>query len=122
MKTKILFLTSVTALFMGMTLSCKKAEVKEPEPGKVKTCYNMDLIKEQDWIPVYSYGTKPKFYSNGQYFENGKPIGTWASNSCDCVIVKSAQPANTFFFKIQSINEDTLKVYTPRYNCTVFHK
>lgn len=119
---KNLILISFTALLL--TIACKKSTTtpttKVTAPVTATCGITISNIKDVAWKPVNPIFATLTFSTNGSYFENATNIGNWALvNNCDSIHITGSK---NFYYQVNSVTIDTLKIVNPTFGQVIFHK
>jgi hypothetical protein len=103
--------------------SCQKnSPTPAAPPNNMATyCSNQDTtFLNEIWIPMDSLHADIQFTSAGSYIQNGNVYGTWSPKGCDSLKIQHV--ANVFYFRIISIQVDTLVLNNPLYGPLKYHR
>lgn len=113
---KLIFITLV------LFYSCSKNNDTTPARTTNNNCHiNMAMVKDFQWHPVNTALAELTFASDGTYFENTTNDGTWVlSNGCDSIHV--TRSVNNFYYRVNSVTTDTLKLQNPVFGELIFFR
>ncbi len=91
-------------------------------PGTLQLQCDIDtsLVTNKDWLHVAGILATLRFEYGGNYFENNEIDGVWQfSNGCDSIFV--SRPSNSFYYRVESVSNDTLVLVNPVFGFVTFY-
>ena len=107
----------ILALFIS---SCKKDEVSALRTSPSNCSVDFNLVKDIQWHPLNPVFANLKFETGGIYYENNSNDGNWTlTNGCDSIHI--TRPSNNFYYRVNSVTADTLRLYNSTFGEVIFY-
>lgn len=103
-----------------MAVGCQPDEELQLAPQALNNCtINSESLIDVNWVHTAGILATLTFSSEGVYYENFENDGNWSLiNDCDSIFV--TRPSNSFFYRIETLDPDTLRLYNPVFGIVTF--
>lgn len=112
---------NILILLLGLMYSCKKDESASSRTTNPNCSINFNLVKDIQWHNVNNAFSDLTFATGGIYYEDSVNDGNWTlPNNCDSIYI--TRPSNSFYYKVISVTNDSLKLYTSTFGNTTLYR